>query len=193
MLLCLPIGAIWFFAEQILSYFGQDESIAYLSGRFCRWSIIGLPALFLYEAQKKYLQGQSIVKPILYISIVANIVNFLLNYLFIRVLNFGFMGAIIARNSCFWFMPIAVTLYMWFTKIHKDTWDGWSSSCFSEWKQFFKLAIPSMIMFCSEWWAYEILNFMAGILSDADGTELAVNSVRCRINSSLIAVIYIYI
>ena len=35
---------------------------------------------------------------------------------------------------------------------------------FSEWGSYFHLAIPSMLMLCAEWWAFEIITIMSGYL-----------------------------
>ncbi|XP_026986967.1 multidrug and toxin extrusion protein 2-like isoform X11 [Sagmatias obliquidens] len=45
-------------------------------------------------------------------------------------------------------------------KLHLDTWAGWSSQCLQGWGPFFRLAVPSMLMTCIEWWAYEIGSFL---------------------------------
>ena len=39
---------------------------------------------------------------------------------------------------------------------------GWSWECLQDWGPFFRLAIPSMLMLCIEWWAYEIGSFLVG-------------------------------
>ncbi len=51
---------------------------------------------------------------------------------------------------------------------------GWSGDCLEEWGPFLKLAIPSMLMLCLEWWLYEISAFLAGIISEV---ELGAQSV----------------
>lgn len=39
---------------------------------------------------------------------------------------------------------------------------GWSWECLQDWGPFFRLAVPSMLMLCIEWWAYEIGSFLVG-------------------------------
>lgn len=60
---------------------------------------------------------------------------------------------------------------------------GWSVDCLQEWGPFLKLAIPSMLMNCLEWWLYEIAGFLAGIVSEV---ELGAQSVAYE----LVAVCY---
>lgn len=40
---------------------------------------------------------------------------------------------------------------------------GWSVQCLQDWGPFFSLALPSMLMICIEWWAYEIGSFLMGM------------------------------
>ncbi|PNJ06136.1 SLC47A1 isoform 10 [Pongo abelii] len=41
---------------------------------------------------------------------------------------------------------------------------GWSLECLQDWASFLHLAVPSMLMLCMEWWAYEVGSFLSGIL-----------------------------
>uniref|UniRef100_A0A2K5K371 Solute carrier family 47 member 1 n=1 Tax=Colobus angolensis palliatus TaxID=336983 RepID=A0A2K5K371_COLAP len=41
---------------------------------------------------------------------------------------------------------------------------GWSLECLQDWASFLRLAVPSMLMLCMEWWAYEVGSFLSGIL-----------------------------
>ncbi|KAM9045717.1 multidrug and toxin extrusion protein 2-like isoform 7-T7 [Megaptera novaeangliae] len=59
-------------------------------------------------------------------------------------------------------------------KLHLDTWAGWSSQCLQDWGPFFRLAVPSMLMTCIEWWAYEIGSFLMGLLSVLDLSAQAI-------------------
>lgn len=40
--------------------------------------------------------------------------------------------------------------------------------CLQEWGSFIKLAIPSMLMLCLEWWLFEVGGFLAGVISEAE-------------------------
>uniref|UniRef100_A0A8D1NGJ6 Multidrug and toxin extrusion protein n=1 Tax=Sus scrofa TaxID=9823 RepID=A0A8D1NGJ6_PIG len=51
---------------------------------------------------------------------------------------------------------------------------GWSCQCLQDWGPFFSLAVPSMLMTCIEWWAYEIGSFLMGLLSVLDLSAQAV-------------------
>ena len=57
---------------------------------------------------------------------------------------------------------------------------GWSTECLQEWGPFLRLAIPSMLMLCLEWWLYEIAGFLAGIISEV---ELGAQSIVYQLAS----------
>lgn len=57
---------------------------------------------------------------------------------------------------------------------------GWSRDCLQEWGSFLHLALPSMLMYCLQWWLYEIAGFLAGVISE---TELAAQSVAYEVSA----------
>lgn len=44
----------------------------------------------------------------------------------------------------------------------------WSKETFSGWCEYLKLAVPSTLMQCFEWWAFELIAIFAGLLSVKD-------------------------
>lgn len=49
-----------------------------------------------------------------------------------------------------------------------------------EWGPFLKMAIPSMLMLCLEWWLFEIGGFMAGVIGEA---ELGAQSIAYELTA----------
>ncbi|KAM5214650.1 multidrug and toxin extrusion protein 1-like isoform 3-T3 [Hipposideros larvatus] len=121
-------------------------------------------ATFLYTLQVKYLLTQGIVLPQILTGVAANLVNALINYLFLHQLHLGVMGSALANAISQFSLALLLFLYILWKKLHQATWDGWSLECLQDWGSFFQLAIPSMLMLCIEWWAYEIGSFLSGIL-----------------------------
>eukprot|EP01105_Mastigella_eilhardi_P020510 TRINITY_DN4898_c0_g1_i1.p2 TRINITY_DN4898_c0_g1~~TRINITY_DN4898_c0_g1_i1.p2 ORF type:complete len:156 (+),score=22.31 TRINITY_DN4898_c0_g1_i1:91-558(+) len=60
----------------------------------------------------------------------------------------------------------------------KDTrrrfWGGFSMECFKHWWEFLRLGIPGVFMCCSEWWGFEVVALLAGLLGTK---ELAANMI----------------
>jgi MATE family multidrug resistance protein len=56
----------------------------------------------------------------------------------------------------------------------KQGWGGWSRDAFTGWRAFLKLAIPGVMMVCTEWWAFEVVSLAASYLGTV---SLAAQSV----------------
>ncbi|KAM9045712.1 multidrug and toxin extrusion protein 2-like isoform 2-T2 [Megaptera novaeangliae] len=136
--------------------------------------IPALPANFLYSLLAKYLQNQGIMWPQVLSGVVGNCVNGLANYILVSVLGLGVRGSACANMVSQFTQAVFLLLCIVKKKLHLDTWAGWSSQCLQDWGPFFRLAVPSMLMTCIEWWAYEIGSFLMGLLSVLDLSAQAI-------------------
>ncbi|XP_012872018.1 PREDICTED: multidrug and toxin extrusion protein 1-like isoform X2 [Dipodomys ordii] len=164
LLCCFPCWALFVNTQHILLLFRQDPSVSKLTQTYVMIFIPALPASFLYTLQVKYLLNQGIVLPQIVTGFAANLVNALANYLFLYQLNLGVMGSALANTIAQFTLALLLFLYILWRKLHQATWGGWSIECLQDWASFLHLAIPSMLMLCIEWWAYEIGSFLSGIL-----------------------------
>lgn len=164
LLCCFPCWALFINTEQILLLFRQDPDVSRLTQTYVMIFIPALPAAFLYTLQVKYLLNQGIVLPQIMTGIAANLVNALANYLFLYQLHLGVMGSALANTISQFALAIFLFLYILWRRLHQATWGGWSRECLQDWASFLRLAIPSMLMLCIEWWAYEVGSFLSGIL-----------------------------
>jgi len=89
-ILCVPLIIFWSTTERLLLLLGQEPEIARLSGLYVRVITVVLPFYFLLEIQKRYLQCQSIVLPIMLLSFAVVPINALNNYLLIYVFELGY-------------------------------------------------------------------------------------------------------
>ncbi|XP_030684070.1 multidrug and toxin extrusion protein 2 isoform X1 [Nomascus leucogenys] len=117
---------------------------------------------------------QKITWPQVLSGVVGNCVNGVANYVLVSVLNLGVRGSAYANIISQFAQTIFLLLYIVLKKLHLETWAGWSSQCLQDWGPFFSLAVPSMLMICVEWWAYEIGSFLMGLLSVVDLSAQAV-------------------
>ncbi|KAM4822998.1 multidrug and toxin extrusion protein 1-like [Urocitellus parryii] len=164
LLCCFPCWALFLNTEHILLLFRQDPDVSRLTQTYVMIFIPALPATFLYILQVKYLLNQGIVLPQILTGVAANLVNALANYLFLHQLHLGVMGSALANMIAQFTLALLLFLYILGRKLHQATWGGWSLECLQDWASFLRLAIPSMLMLCIEWWAYEIGSFLSGIL-----------------------------
>jgi MATE family multidrug resistance protein len=168
-LLAIPVLILWAFCEPILLLLHQDPEVARLSGIFIRWLMPGLIPQLLYNCILRYLQGQRIMKASFYISLVCVPINVALQYLLVHgALAIGPEGAPIATSITYFLNFIMIGFYAAYFEGY-ETWGGWSMNEAFDMRQlyiFLSLGIPGVMMTCSEWWAFEVVALLAGILGD---------------------------
>nr|XP_055036432.1 multidrug and toxin extrusion protein 1-like isoform X1 [Misgurnus anguillicaudatus] len=168
LLACFPCWALFINTEPILLAVKQSPRVASLSQRYVNIFIPALPASFMYQLQARYLQNQGIIWPQVITGAVGNVLNALINYVFLYQLDLGVTGSAAANTISQYSLAVFLYVYIRWRGLHKATWDGWSRDCLQEWGAFVRLALPSMLMLCVELWTFEIGGFLAGLISEAE-------------------------
>ncbi|XP_035523081.1 multidrug and toxin extrusion protein 1-like [Morone saxatilis] len=185
LLACFPCWAVLINTQPILLAVRQSPEVARLSQLYVKIFMPALPAAFMYQLQGRYLQNQGIMWPQVIAGAISNVLNAIINYIFLNLLNLGVAGSAAANAISQYSLAVFLFVYICSRGLHKATWGGWSGDCLQEWGPFLKLAIPSMLMHCLEWWLYEIAGFLAGIISEV---ELGAQSIVYE----LAAVVYMF-
>ncbi|KAJ3074487.1 hypothetical protein HDU98_011170 [Podochytrium sp. JEL0797] len=168
-ILCIPIAILWSFTEPLLLLAGQDPAIAHLSAKYTMMLIPSLIPFVLSECVKRFLMTQGIMSAqMIVIGCVAPI-NCILQYIFVFTSwRIGDQGAGAPFALTISHTLIAVALVMYTKHIEGgDAYGGW------EWNQVLNtrklwtvlaLGTAGVLMTCSEWWAWEIVALVAGLL-----------------------------
>uniref|UniRef100_A0A2K5LUA2 Multidrug and toxin extrusion protein n=1 Tax=Cercocebus atys TaxID=9531 RepID=A0A2K5LUA2_CERAT len=151
LLCCFPCWALFLNTQHILLLFRQDPNVSRLTQAYVTIFIPALPV-------------SGILLPQIVTGVAANLVNALANYLFLHQLHLGVIGSAVANLISQYTLALLLFFYILGKKLHQATWGGWSLECLQDWASFLRLAIPSMLMLCMEWWAYEVGSFLSGIL-----------------------------
>ncbi|XP_040192727.1 multidrug and toxin extrusion protein 2-like [Rana temporaria] len=165
MLCCFPCWAIFINTEQVLLLCRQNPDVARLTQQYVMIFIPALPAAFLFQLQIRYLQNQNIIWPQVITGFAVNLINAAVNAIFMYGFKLGVEGSAWANTLSQFAMSGVLFAYIIIKKLHVSTWGGWSMDCLQEWGLFMRLAIPSMLMVCIEWWSFEIGGFLAGVIS----------------------------
>ncbi|XP_006801611.1 multidrug and toxin extrusion protein 1-like isoform X3 [Neolamprologus brichardi] len=166
LLFCLPCWGLLINAQAILLCVGQDPEVARIAQLYITAFLPAVPAMFLHHLQVSYLQNQGIILPQMYSAALANIANVVTNYIFIHWLDLGVSGSAAANTLSQIYICTFLFAYILWKRLHVTTWGGWSVESLQDWGSYMKLAIPSTLMKCFEWWVYEFGGFFAGMLSE---------------------------
>ncbi|CAH1419096.1 unnamed protein product [Lactuca virosa] len=168
----------YIFATPLLLLIGQTEAISHAAGKVAIWMI---PQLFAYAFNfpiAKFLQSQSKIMVMAYISAGTLIVHTFFSWLFMLKLGWGLAGGALVLNLSWWMMVIAQMIYI-LSGTCGRAWSGFSWDAFNGLWGFVKLSMASAVMMCLEIWYFMVLVLFAGYLKNA---EIAVDSLSICTN-----------
>jgi MATE family multidrug resistance protein len=173
-LLCGATSVILFLLGFSLSFafgsFAQPEAVISMGTPYFYVILASLIPLMIFQNSRQFLEGLSITKPTMYISVGANLLNVLLNYLLIYG-KFGFpelgligagWGTLISRL----FMAFGLLVYIGKSKrteIFKSGLKIFSISA-AYFKPMLKIGLPSGAQFVFEVGAFSVAALMMGQL-----------------------------
>ncbi|KAI8340492.1 mate-domain-containing protein [Chlamydoabsidia padenii] len=172
-LLSLPIACTWWFAQDIFVLLRQEPQVALLAGRFVRWMIPALPAFALFESLKKMLQAQGLFRAPTYVLFVGAPFNVLASYVLVWHTPLGFIGAPLAASLTYWLLVLLLVLYIFYVD-GSAVWPRWQRAVVLDktaYGPMLKLAIPGILLICSENWAYEIIALASGWIDDGTTSQ----------------------
>ncbi|KAK7307835.1 hypothetical protein VNO77_41244 [Canavalia gladiata] len=182
------ISFLWLYMKKILLLCGQQEDIASEAQSFILFSLPDLVAQSLLHPLRIYLRTQSITLPLTYTASLSILLHIPINYLLVSVLNLGIRGIALGAVWTNFNLVVSLIIYIYASGIYKKTWPGFSfKGCIKGWKPLLNLAIPSCISVCLEWWWYEIMILLCGLLINPHAT---VASMGVLIQTT--ALIYIF-
>lgn len=161
----VPVVVLWLFSEPLFRALGQSEDLSRDSAKFLTCLIPGGLGYIYFEAMKKYLQAQEIMRPGTYILLITSPISAALNWLFVYTLGWGIFAAPFATGIGYWLSFLGLVLYTRFVA-GSECWGGWTMKSFHHMGTFAKLAILGVIHVGTEWWAFEIVALAAGRLGE---------------------------
>uniref|UniRef100_A0A3B3ZFR7 Solute carrier family 47 member 3 n=1 Tax=Periophthalmus magnuspinnatus TaxID=409849 RepID=A0A3B3ZFR7_9GOBI len=118
---------------------------------------------------------KGIIWPQVITGAIGNILNAVINYVLLHILDMGVIGSAVANCITQYLLAGILCIYIIVRGLHRATWPGWSLACLQEWQPFLFLAIPSLVMTCLEFWVFELGVFLAGLISEVElGTQSVV-------------------
>lgn len=144
-LCCFLLLPFYIFATPILKFLGQPDNVAELSGEVAVWLI---PLHFSFAFQfplQRFLQSQLKTQVIAWVALAALVVNIILNWFTIYVLNAGVFGLSVALDVSWWVLVFGLYAYTAYGGCPL-TWNGLSMQAFSGLWDFLKLSFSAGVM-----------------------------------------------
>ncbi|PKU75909.1 protein DETOXIFICATION 19 [Dendrobium catenatum] len=183
------ISVLWYFSEEVLIWLHQEPNVAKMAAIYVRYLIPGIFAYGFIQCILRFLQTQSVVVPLVICSAVPLAVHVGLTHLLVHVIGLGFKGASLSASISLWISFLMLVLYIKFSVKFKETWQGLSKESFHYILPSMKLAVPSAMMVCLEYWAFEILVLLAALLPDS---ESSTSLIAMCVNTEVIAFMITY-
>lgn len=164
------ISFLWLNMNKILLLCGQQEDISNEAQIYILYTLPDLIAQSFLHPLRIYLRSQSITLPLTCSAFFSILIHIPINYLLVNILGLGIKGIALGSVWTNFNLVISLIIYIWVSGTHKKTWTTISSASFKGWKQLLNLAIPSCVSVCLEWWWYEIMILLCGLLINPQAT-----------------------
>ncbi|KAL3508692.1 hypothetical protein ACH5RR_028093 [Cinchona calisaya] len=186
---CIMVSILWWFSDIILTFLHQDPQISKAAGLYLRFLIPGLFAYGILQNILRFLQTQSIVAPLVVCSLGPLIIHFGITFVLVKWTFLGFSGAALAASISMWISVLMLGLYVLRANKFNHTWEGFSMEAFRYILLDLKLALPCAAMVCLEYWAFELLVLLAGLMPNP---EITTSLIAMCVNTEAIAYMIAY-
>ncbi|CAN1176094.1 Protein DETOXIFICATION 12 [Linum perenne] len=161
---CVVLSLAWFNMEWILVQIGQDPIIAHEAGVFTRWLVPAFFAAAVYQPLVRYYLAQSLIIPMLMCSCLTITLHIPLSWFLIFKSGLNNLGGALSVGISYWLNVMFLLLFMAFSPSCAKTRVPVSTELFQGIGEFFRLAVPSATMICLQWWSYEVVIMLSGLL-----------------------------
>lgn len=174
LLACIPISILWLNIDPILVFFNQDPAISGMASTYLTYCLPDLLFQSLINPLRIYLRSQNITLPLIFSAGFALALHAPINYCLINRFSLGIRGIALAVAITDFVLLATLMVYLCFwgdiwRKSWMVRWDSFQFRCSfdHEWRSILNLSLPSCFSVCLEWWWYEIMILLSGILSNA--------------------------
>ncbi|XP_052200662.1 protein DETOXIFICATION 54 [Diospyros lotus] len=160
----VPISLLWINLETIMVWMGQDKEITAMAATYCIYSLPDLFTNTLLQPLRVYLRSQGVTKPMMYCSLVAVLFHVPLNFVLVVVMGLGVRGVAVASVVTNLHMMLLMTGYVYAYGRWEWKWTAGIGGVCGGVGPLLRLAVPTCVGICLEWWWYEIVTVLAGYL-----------------------------
>ena len=174
----MPLSIVpLFYGEPLLLFLGQDAAVVKNAQKYMIYMMPGVLIYGVYDCLKRFLNAMHIT----FVPALAQIIAVILYlpgsyWLVFKCKTLGHMEALglayTLNSVC---LLIFTFVYSLFLKQIEGSLQMVDMTVFKNWGDYLKISVPSTVMLCAEWWAYELLMVFAGNIS----VESLVAQIMC--------------
>ncbi|KAL3681062.1 hypothetical protein R1sor_024018 [Riccia sorocarpa] len=178
-LVCFAVllSFLWWNMGPLLLFIGQQENISRQTTIYLRALLPALFAAAVTHPTIKFLQSQNVVLPVMVCCVTTFAVHIPLCY-FLVFKAAGFLGAAWSISIAYWLILLQLLAYVAYsTGTRKErTWTGFTRPKLTTIYLYLRIAIPSAFMIIVQFWAFELLVLLSGLLPNPE-RELSLLSI----------------
>ncbi|KAK8947628.1 MATE efflux family protein 5 [Platanthera guangdongensis] len=173
----LPIAVTWSSIRPLLLFLGQSEDITRAAESYLLCSLPDLLLHSLLHPLRVFLRTQSQTLPLASSAAVALFLHLPANYLLVTFLGLGIRGVAFAAVLTNLSLTLLLSAYVHLSGLcdrhgdHEDNEAELTHACSRS--TLISLALQSCVSVCLEWWWYEIMVLLCGLLVDPKSTVAA--------------------
>ncbi|KAF9622208.1 hypothetical protein IFM89_030066 [Coptis chinensis] len=198
MLLCasVPIGLLWLNLEPVMLRLHQKSDIARVANLYCKFALPDLIANSFLHPLRIYLRNKGDPWPLMWCTLLSSILHLPITIILAFTFQYGVSGVAVATFITNFNTLLFLLCYMYcvhdseellYTPLESKSLPLYSSSLLGEeWGTLIRLAVPSCIGVCLEWWWYEFMTILAGYLHEPHIT-LAASAIVIQTTSLMYA------
>ena len=125
----------------------------------------GLYFLSMFDLLKRFLGAMRITTVPMISQLIASLFFLPLCMFFTFKAEMGINGLGLATSITNFNLLLLTVIQCCFTEKIKQVVTFPGKESFRGWGEYLKVAVPTAIILCSEWWAFEVLTIVAGLIS----------------------------
>ncbi|XP_018812031.1 protein DETOXIFICATION 53-like isoform X2 [Juglans regia] len=174
LLVSIPISVLWLFVDPIFQWLGQDPDITKVAKVYMIFSIPELLAQAHLYPLRIFLRTQGLTSPLTIAATFSAVLHLPINYFLATYMKLGVKGIALSIAFNTVNLNLGLIIYLIVSEKPLKPWHGATFiSVFQGWGPLLSLALPSLISVCLEWWWYEIMLFLCGLLSNPQASLAA--------------------
>ncbi|CAN0919973.1 Protein DETOXIFICATION 55 [Linum grandiflorum] len=170
----IPIALLWINLEPIMLTLHQDLQVIRVASLYCRFSIPDLIANSILHPIRIYLRSRGSSWLLMWCTLIPVLLHLPIAIILAFTLNLGVAGlAISTFITNFNAILLLIISYVCFINNNDNALKDQlllvhpkPSSNSNEWGVLLRLAIPSCVAVCLEWWWYEFMTILSGYLTE---------------------------